>query len=65
MPAGVIDIAIVGDPVDPSPLKDKLAIAALISSCVPLKPNSATESPLQSVGSDAVSYTHLTLPTKA
>ena len=36
MPAGVIDIAIVGDPVDPSPLKDKVAIAALISSCVPL-----------------------------
>ena len=55
MPAGVIDIAIVGDPVDPSPLKDKLAIAALISSCVPLKPNSATESPLQSVGSDEAS----------
>ena len=45
------DTVIVGEPVDPSPLNDKVAIAVLISLCEPLNPTSVKEFPEQSVGS--------------
>ena len=45
------DTVIDGEPVEPSPLNDKVAITLLISSCEPLNPISVKEFPEQSVGS--------------
>ena len=48
-----MDNVTVGDPVVPSPLNDKVAIAAFISACVPINPISSwlLASNLQLVGS--------------
>ena len=51
----MIDTVIVGEPVAPSPLKDKVAKASLISSWDPLNPISDKEPPVQSVGSEDAS----------